>query len=489
MRDRTSAMTNPIRELLSLAAKRATTFRDGVPERQPYPVMPVDELRARFRGPTPEIGEDWAAVIDALADAAEPGLVANVSPRFFGWVMGGSHPVGVAADWLTSAWGQNAGIYACTPAGAVAEETAAGWLLDILRLPPGCSVGFVTGATMANFVCLAAARDAVLRRAGWDVATHGLQGAPFVRIFIGADAHTTAFKAARYLGFGDANLVEIPADGAGRMRADALRAALADGEGPTIVIAQAGQINTGAFDPFNKLPAVCRAGGAWLHVDGAFGLWARACPDRAYLTDGLEEADSWCTDGHKWLQTPYDCGFAIVRDVDAHRRAMAIGASYLPEADATLEPSQYVPELSRRARGFAVWALIRALGREGVAEMVSRHCACARRAAARLAAEPGIEILNDVELNQVAVGFGAGWGTDRQSAAAREVIARVQAANRVFIGGADWRGRWIARISVISNDTTLAEADLLADELITAWRAVRENAARLGDVDAESTRA
>jgi glutamate/tyrosine decarboxylase-like PLP-dependent enzyme len=390
--------------------------------------------------------------------------------------MGGSHPVGVAADWLASAWGQNAGIYQTAPAAAVAEEAAARWLVDLLGLPAASSVGFVTGATMANFVCLAAARHEVLRRTGWSVEERGLRGAPPMRVCIGEDAHATVFKALHYLGFGKADLVAIAADRDGRMDADALADALGAANGPAIVIAQAGQINTGAFDPFTRLPALCRAAGAWLHVDGAFGLWARACPDRAYLAQGVEDADSWSTDGHKWLQTPYDCGFAIVRDAVAHRSAMAISASYLPEDEASLQPSHHAPELSRRARGFAVWAILRALGRQGVTEMISRHCACARRAAERLAAEPGVEVLNDVALNQVAVGFGAGWARQRQNAAARAVIERVQRANRVFIGGADWRGRWIARISVISGDTSLGDADLLADEIIAAWSAVREEA-------------
>jgi glutamate/tyrosine decarboxylase-like PLP-dependent enzyme len=396
------------------------------------------------------------------------------SPRFFGWVMGGSHLAGVAADWLTSAWGQNAGLYHGTPAAAVAEEAAARWLLDILRLPATCSVGFVTGATMANFVGLAAARDEMLRRVGWSVEEGGLQGAPTLTVCIGADAHTTVFKALHYLGLGRSNLRAIPTDDMGRMQADALEAALSEIDGPAIVAAQAGQINTGAFDPFTRIPSICRAAGAWLHVDAAFGLWARACPDRAHLAAGLEEADSWSTDAHKWLQAPYDCGVAIVRDADAHRRAMAISASYLPEEASLPQPSHYTPELSRRARGFAIWAILRALGRSGVAELVSRHCACARHAAARLVSEPGIEILNDVELNQVAVGFGAGWERARQNDAARQVIEGVQRANRVFIGGGDWRGRWIARISVTSNETSLSDADALADEIIGAWRSVRD---------------
>lgn len=474
------------RKALERAAARAASYREQVTQRPPRPEVSAEELRALLGGPTPEAGEaDWAKVIDGLADAAEPGLMGITSPRFFGWVMGGSHLAGVAADWLTSAWGQNAGLYHGTPAAAVAEEVASRWLLDILQLPKSCSVGFVTGATMANFVGLAAARDEMLRRRGWSVEEGGLQGAPVVTVCIGADAHTTVFKALHYLGLGRSSMRAIATDDMGRMQADALESALREIDGPTIVAAQAGQINTGAFDPFTRIPAICRAAGAWLHVDAAFGLWARACPDRAHLAAGLDEADSWSTDAHKWLQAPYDCGVAIVRDAEAHRRAMAISASYLPEEASLPQPSHYTPELSRRARGFAIWAILRALGRSGVAEMVSRHCASARHAAARLASEPGIEILNDVELNQVAVGFGAGWERARQNDAARQVIEHVQRANRVFVGGGDWRGRWIARISVTSNETGLSDADALADEIIAAWRSVRD----AGVADAARTEA
>lgn len=471
-------MNSAGKRALERAAARAAAYRETVAARPPRPTTTPEELRENLGGPTPEDGEaDWASVIEQLADAADPGLMGIVGPRFFGWVMGGSHPVGVAADWLTSAWGQNAGLYHGTPAAAVAEEAAARWLLDILHLPAECSVGFVTGATMANFTCLAAARDEALRGVGWSVEEDGLHGAPRLGVCIGADAHTSVFKSLHYLGIGRSSLVQIETDSNGRMQPQALEAALRKIDGPKIVIAQAGQINTGAFDPFDSITAISREANAWLHVDAAFGLWARACPDRAHLAAGLEHADSWSTDAHKWLQAPYDCGLAIVRHAEAHKRAMAISASYLPEEAALPQPSHYTPELSRRARGFAIWAIVRALGRKGIAELVSRHCAVARRAAARLAKEPGIEILNDVDLNQVAVGFGAGWEPARQNWAAKAVVERVQRANRVFVGGADWRGRWIIRISVTSNDSDLPDADVLADEIIAAWRSVREAAA------------
>ncbi len=453
-----------------VALKHAKAFRASLGERPPRPTISAAELDSRLSGPTPERGEDGAAVIEALAAAAEPGLMGVAGPRFFGWVIGASHDIGVAADWLTSAWGQNAGMYVGSPAAAVVEDTAARWLLDILRLPRECSVGFVTGATMANFVGLAAARNDVLRRAGWDVEERGLQGAPRLRVLIGEDAHTTVFAALRFLGLGAAAAERIAADDQGRMDADALERALALGDGPAIVIAQAGQINTGAFDPVGRIARACRAHGAWLHVDGAFGLWARAVPELAHLAEGVELADSWATDGHKWLQVPYDCGYVFVRDAEAHRRAMIIAASYLPQAAVEYDAAHFAPELSRRARGFATWAMLRHLGREGVAEMVRRHCALAARVALRLAGEPGVRVLNDVVLNQVIVGFGDG---EAQDAATRAVIERLQQDNQCFAGGASWRGRWVMRISVISAPLTEADIDRLGDAIIGAWRTVR----------------
>jgi glutamate/tyrosine decarboxylase-like PLP-dependent enzyme len=471
------------RTLFARAAEHAARFRDELPARSPRPTVEPAALEALFDGPTPEAGEDALAVVEALSAAAEPGLTGSAGPRFFGWVIGASHPAGVAADMLTAAWGQNAGNYACAPAAAMAEKVASRWLLDLLRLPPECSVGFVTGATMASFVCLAAARNAVLARSDWDVETDGLIGAPRVRIFVGADAHATIFSALRYLGFG-ANVIRIPTDDQGRMDPDALAVALWHDRGPAIVIAQAGQINTGAFDPFPEIVRACRRHGAWLHVDGAFGLWARAVPELSDLTLGLDGADSWSVDGHKWLQLPYDSGFAIVRDAEAHRRAMGIDASYLPPAaGAEYDPGQYAPELSRRARGFAAWAVIRALGRAGVVEMVRRHCGLAQRLAARLAAEPGIEVLNAVDLNQVIVAFGDG-APHARDLATRAVIARLGADNVVLAGGAEWRGRQGLRFSLIAGPLSEADIDRLAEAVIAAWHGVKaskEQPAKLGE--------
>ena len=463
---------SPHGPLFERAVEHATRYRDSLADRPPRPEAGAAELQALFDGPTPEAGQAALSVIDALARAAEPGLSATAGSRFFGWVIGGSGPLGVAADMLTSAWGQNAGNYACAPSAAMAEKVAARWLLDILRLPPECSVGFVTGATMASFVCLAAARNAVLARVGWDVEAEGLAGAPRVRVFVGEDAHVTVTSALRYLGLG-ARATRIRTDAEGRMDAGALALALAEGEGPAIVIAQAGQINTGAFDPMPAIARACRRHGAWLHVDGAFGLWARAVPEMAELTSGLQAADSWSTDGHKWLQLPYDSGFAIVRDADAHRRAMAVAASYLPPAcNGEYDPGQFAPELSRRARGFAAWAMLKALGRQGVADMVRRHCALARRLARRLAGEPGVSLLNSVDLNQVIVSFGEG-PTDERDALTGAVIARMQEDNVCFAGGATWRDRQVLRLSIISGPLTEADIDRLAEAVLSAWRHVR----------------
>ena len=420
--------------MLRQAAERAMDFRRTLGDRPQRPAKNFAEMREFFLEPLPEEGMDGPSVIEELAARAEPGLAAMTGPRFFGWVIGASHPVGVAADWLTSAWGQNVGSHTATPAAAACEEAAAHWLLDLLDLPRESSVGFATGATLANFACLAAARGELLRRVGWDV--------------------------------------RIPTDAMGRMQIDAFESAMGQSDQPTMVIAQAGHINTGAFDPILRIAKTAHRGNAWVHVDGAFGLWARACPSTALLATGIETADSWATDGHKWLQLPYDCGFAIVRNAEAHRRAMAITASYLPAVAAgERNPSHYVPELSRRARGFAAWAMIRALGRRGVAQLVAHHCAIARRMAQALRQEAGIRVLNEVELNQVIVRFG---GDDPAAdLLTSKVIARIQADGTCFAAGAQWKGLWIMRLSVTSWATSEADADRSAAAIIGAWRQVQ----------------
>ena len=467
----------PDARLFARAAELAGEFRRTLPDRPPRPVASAPVLRAAFSGPTPEAGEDPLAVIEALAEAADGGLAGTAGPRFFGWVIGASHPAGVAADMLTSAWGQNAGLHAAAPAAAAAEAAAGRWLLDMLRLPPTCSVGFVTGGTMASFTCLAAARHRVLARVGWDVETLGLGGAPRVRTLISDDAHPAVDSALRYLGLGRPS-ARVATDDQGRMRPAALREALRLGGGPAIVVAQAGQINTGAFDRGAEIADICRDTGAWLHVDGAFGLWARTVRELDTRTAGLERADSWAVDGHKWLQLPYDSGFAIVADRDAHRAAMSMVASYLPPAAADEhDPGQLVPELSRRARGFPAWVMLRVLGRQGVAEVVRGHCRLARRLAERLAAIPGAEVQNEVVLNQVLVAFGDGEPEVRD-VVTRAVIARLQEANVAFAGGARWRGRWVLRLSVIAHPLQEADIDRLADAIAQAWSDVQRARAR-----------
>lgn len=460
-----------LRDALDAAARHALAYHDRRAELPGGASATFEEMQRIFDRPLPDDGDAPALIINELARAGDHGIAGTVGPRFFGWVIGASHPAGVAADWLTSIWGQNGGNYLASPANAVAEQVSSRWLLELLQLPPECSVGFTTGATMANFVCLAAARHEVLRRAGWDVEAQGLAGGPAVEVLIGDDAHATVFAALQFLGFGRERVTRIRADAQGRMLPGALADALQRGRGARIVIAQAGQINTGAFDPLDRVVALAHAAGAWVHIDGAFGLWARASAPLAPLAAGAEGADSWATDGHKWLQTPYDCGFAIVRDEAAHRASMAIGASYLPAAgQGARDPSHYVPELSRRARGFPTWALLRAFGRRGIAEMVERHCACARQMAALLAEEPGVEVLNDVVLNQVIVRFGSGSDTEKERATTN-VIARVQRDGTCFVGGARWRDAWVMRLSIIGWPTQPADIARSAAAIVACWRA------------------
>lgn len=462
--------------MLRQAAERAMDFRRALDARPHRPEKSFAEMREFFLAPLPEEGSDGGLVIDELANLAEPGLAAMTGPRFFGWVMGASHPVGVAADWLTSAWGQNCGGHTVTPAAAACEEAVADWLLELLDLPRDASVGFVTGATVANFTCLAAARGELLRRVGWDVEANGLFGAPPLRVIIGEEAHASVFSALQFLGLGHERVVRIPTDAMGRMQIDAFESTMAQGDQPTLVIAQAGHINTGAFDPILRLAKIAHRRNAWLHVDGAFGLWARACPSTALLATGVDMADSWATDGHKWLQLPYDCGFAIVRNAEAHRRSMAITASYLPAvASGERNPSHYVPELSRRARGFAAWAMIRALGRRGVAQLVAHHCGIARRMAQALRQEAGIRVLNEVELNQVVVRFGGDDPAD--DILTSRVIAGIQADGTCMAAGAQWKGLWIMRLSVTSWATSEADADRSVAAIIAAWRAVQAQGA------------
>jgi len=459
-------------ELLQRTRELATRYLESLPERPVGPAVDLEGLRAALGGQLSEEGESPTAVIETLASAVEPGLVATAGPRYFGFVIGGSLPAALAADWLTSAWDQNAGLYAISPAAAVVEEVAAQWLIELFGLPSSTSVGFTTGATMANFTCLAAARDAVLRREGWDVEQDGLVGAPPIHVVVGAEAHVTIFVSLQMLGLGRARVHKVEADGQGRMRPDALQEVLsALPEGPTIVCAQAGNVNTGGFDPLEEIVRIAHERGAWLHVDGAFGLWATVSPRLRELTAGIDLADSWTTDAHKWLNVPYDSGLAFVRDPAPHHDAMTLGAAYYVEtAGAERDPYNWVPESSRRARGFAVYAALRSLGRAGAADMIDRCCGLARRFADSLREEPGVEILNDVVLNQVLVRFTP-LGSDPTEVAAgdaqtRAVVAAVQRDGTCWLGGTTWHGRAAMRISVSGWNTTEADVDRSAEAIV-----------------------
>lgn len=438
-----------------------------------HPTATTQELRQRFCVPLPDGPTSGEAVIDQLIAAAEPGLVGNTDPNFFAWVMGGSDPVGVAADWLTSVWGQNAAIFQTSPAAAIAEEAVAGWLLELLDLPRESSVGLVTGATMAGFVALAAARSAVIGRFGYDFERDGLQGAPFVRIYLSDDTHVSNLAALRHLGFGKANIVHISSDANGLMDANLLQVALAENEGPKIIIATAGHINSGGFEDFERLAQLAQLHNAWLHVDGAFGLWARVLPEKEHLTHGLELADSWSVDGHKWLQIPYDSGFAIVKDVDAHKRAMDITAGYLNQSeDDGRNPTEFNPELSRRARGFAAWAVIRALGKSGVRDLVASHCRSARWVADEIATIPGLEVAGVVELNQVIVTVSD--DTADPGLATRLLAEELNNTHAVFVRTAIWKGRIVLRLSFIANGTDERHAKDLARSIRAVWTEVRK---------------
>jgi len=466
------------KELFSIAADHAARFRDTIDSRPHHPLRDYAGSLEAFAAPLPEKPSPLVDVLDELVTTAEPGLHLMTGPRFFGWVIGGSHPMGVAADFLTSAWGQNAGNHTVSPSAAAVETVGGRWLLQLLGLPLEASVGFVTGATVANFTCLAAARGEVLLRAGWDADANGLFGAPPISVLIGDDAHTTVFSALQFLGLGHDRVIRVPTDDQGRIVPAGFEQAVADVSGPRIAILQAGQINTGACDDFGRLIPIAKSKGAWVHVDGAFGLWAQVSARRRHLTSCVEQADSWATDGHKWLQTPYDCGYAIVRDEVAHRRAMTISASYLPLAsEGERDPSHYVPELSRRARGFATWAMIRHLGRQGIEALVDGASDVAASIAQALAKEPGIAIANDVLLNQVIVRFGADWPAEQADDLTKRTIGALQREGALFAGGAIWRGRQVLRLSVTNYQTNTAQAVEAVEAIVRAYRGERCDAA------------
>jgi glutamate/tyrosine decarboxylase-like PLP-dependent enzyme len=443
---------------LGEAFEEALAYLEGLPSRRVASYIDLSTLRKALGGPVPDRPMEPREVVADLVAAADPGVVASGSGRFFGFVIGGANPAALAADWLTSAWDQNAGLYVLGPAASVVEEVAGEWLAELFGLPVGMSVGYVTGAQMANFTGLAAALHEVLRRAGWDLATGGLWGAPRVRVLAGAGRHGTIDRALRFLGVGTSTIVEVDADRQGRMQPAALAAALQQGSGPAIVCAQVGNVNSGAIDPVGEICTIAHEHDAWVHVDGAFGLWAGASPRLRPLVAGVELADSWATDAHKWLNVPYDSGLIFCAHPDAHRAAMGIRAGYLMHsAGDERDALDYGPEHSRRARGFAIYAAIRALGREGIADLVERCAAFASRFAERLAAADRVEVLNDVILNQVLVRFLAADGD--HDAHTRRVIERVQHDGTCWMSGTTWQGQAAMRISVSNWSTDQADVD------------------------------
>ncbi len=470
-------------KVLESAFSQAQAYRRSLPERKCAPTRSYREMLEVFSEPFPVTGSNAKGVIEDLVTRGEQGLTQMAHPRFFGWVLGGSAPAGVAADWLVSAWGQNAAFHSTSPTAAAVEEVAGNWLLEILDLPRKAAVGFVTGGTVGNFTALSAARGAVLRKLDWDPDHDGLFGAPPITVFVGDDAHTSVFSALGYLGMGRNRVRRIDTDSQGRMVASDLARQVAATNGPRIIVAQAGQINTGSFDPFCELVDIAGEHDAWLHIDGAFGLWARAHPDYRHLTHGVEGADSWSVDGHKWLQTPFDSGYAIVRDRHALQAAMGIDASYLPpHGDEDRIPCFLVPELSRRARGVPTWAMLKTLGRKGVEELVARHCGVARHIAERLSQCDGIRVINEVVLNQIVVAFGDVRNPPgRRKAETEAVIKALRDSGLMFVSGGMWRGEWVMRISVISDATAVADADLVADLILSTWNQMQRQVADVGE--------
>ncbi|CAL9538387.1 aminotransferase class V-fold PLP-dependent enzyme [Saccharothrix sp. NPDC042600] len=449
-------MTNIERAPLDLAYRQAVDYLTGLRERPVGATAGLEELVELLGGPMPENSLPANDTIALLGEAVERGGIPSASgPRYFGYVTGGTLPVAIAADWLVAAWDQTAGLYNLSPAVMVAEDVAGDWLVDLFGLPAGTSVGFPTGCTMAHLTALAAARNHLLGQRGWDVEKHGLREAPEIEVIAGAQHHMTIDLALRYLGFGSGVVRNVPVDDKGRMRPDELARVLADCKSPPIVCVQIGDVNSGAIDPVGEICDLAHRYGAWVHVDGAFGLWAAASPSLRPLVEGVERADSWACDAHKWLNVPYDCGIVFVTRPEAHRAAMLNErAGYLPaQRPGERDAIEWVPDFSRRARSLPVWAALRTLGKSGVAELVDRCCALTRRFAEQLGEIEGVELLNDVVLNQVMVRFGD------DDAVTRDVIARVQASGECWFGGTVWYGRAAMRVSVVSWRTTEDDVD------------------------------
>ena len=444
-----------MRELLQQASQRATAYLESLESRRVSPDAAAIRRLSELDRPFPLEGLDPSVVLRLLDEIGSPATVASAGGRFFGFVIGGSLPASLASQWLAAAWDQNAGLKAGSPIGAKLEEVSLRWLLDALDLPRESAAGFVTGATMANFTALAAARHALLRRRNWDVEAQGLLGAPQIKVVVGGEVHVSVLKALSMLGLGRETAARVPVDAQGRMRADSLPPL----DDMTLLCIQAGNVNTGAFDPAEDLCRTAHEAGAWVHVDGAFGLWARACPTRKQLGQGLELADSWATDAHKWLNVPYDSGLAFCREPEHLRAAMSSTAAYLMHSD-DREPFDYTPELSRRARGVEIWAALLSLGRSGLAELIERDCRLAALFAERLSAA-GYQVLNEVCLNQVLVSFG-------EPELTKMVVAALQADGTAWFGSTLWQGKTAMRISVSSWATSERDVDLSVAAIIRA---------------------
>jgi glutamate/tyrosine decarboxylase-like PLP-dependent enzyme len=451
-----------MKDVLNEAARRSISYLESLSQRSVAPTAAGVANLEQFREPQPAKASDPQATLRLLDDVGSAGTMAMAGSRFFGFVIGGSLPVALGANWLVGAWDQNSVLHRTSPTSAILEDVALGWLVDCLGLPKGTGGAFVTGATVANFSALAAARHAVLAQAGWNVEAEGLFGAPPITVVVGEEVHPSVTKALGMLGFGRNRLAKVPVDAQGRMRADKFPAI----SGPAIVCLQAGNVNTGALDPALEIIPNAKAAGAWVHVDAAFGLWAAVAPSRANYFKGFAAADSWATDAHKWLNVPYDSGIAFVRNPDALKAAMAVTAEYLPTQTEFRNPSDYTPELSRRSRGVEIWAVLRSLGREGLTELIERNCAQARRFAALLA-EAGFEILNEVVLNQVLVSFGTPEET-------RKTIEAIQLDGTCWAGITVWQGRTAMRISVSSWATTDADVELSAEAMIRCARSAKQ---------------
>jgi glutamate/tyrosine decarboxylase-like PLP-dependent enzyme len=443
--------------VLERTAELALSYLQSLDAAPVAATTPLAELRRRLARPLPTEGVDPVTVVEELVRDTAGGLLGSAGGRFYGWVIGSGLPASLGADWLTATWDQNAGLYACSPAAAVVEEVCGTWLKDVLGLPASASYSFVTGCQMAHVTCLAAARHAVLSRAGWDVNQDGLSGAPTVRVVTSTEVHGTTTRAAKLLGIGTANIVMLPSTASGQLEAEVLGSALARDAGPTIVVLQAGDVNCGAFDRFSELIPLAQRAGAWVHVDGAMGLWCNAVPDLRPLLAGAELADSWATDGHKWLNVPYDCGYAFVAHPEHHRAAMEHHASYLVHADDVRDQLDWTPDHSRRARGFSTYAALRELGRAGLCDLVARCCRHAHQIVTRIGALPDATAVCVPQINQGLVRFqdprhdASEEDHDRRT---DEVMAAINATGEAFFTGTTWKGRRCMRVSVSSWRTT-----------------------------------